>query len=56
MIDKKTREEIVKLLIKRKKRLGIKQFQIVCLHHDLNWIQDNLGNIMDDLESQKLIE
>ena len=50
MIDKKTREEIVTLLLKRKKRLGIKQFQVLCLHSDLDWIKSHLDMIVDDLE------
>ena len=55
MIDKKTREEIVKLLLRRRKRLGIKEFQVLCLHNDLDWIKNNLGMIADDLEEQGYI-
>lgn len=55
MIDKNTREKIVKLLLKRKKRLGIKQLQVLCLHSDLDWIKSHLGMIMDDLEKQGII-
>lgn len=56
MIDKKTREEIVKLLLKRKKRLGIKKFQVLCLHNDLDWIKSHLGEIIDNLEEQGMIK
>jgi len=55
MIDKETRENIVKLLLKRKKRLGIKQIQVLELHSDLDWIKFHLGMIVDDLEEQGMV-
>jgi len=55
MIDKETRENIVKLLLKRKNRLGIKQFQVLKLQYDLDWIKSHLGMIVDDLEEQGIV-
>ncbi|MFQ6083998.1 MAG: hypothetical protein ACE5WD_11675 [Candidatus Aminicenantia bacterium] len=49
MIDKETRGEIVRLLIKRRKKLGHKTVMPLDLHSDLNWIMSHIGTILADV-------
>jgi len=53
MIDKKTRIEIVKLLISRRKGLGHKIVTPLDLYVDLDWMKSNVGILLEEVLNLK---
>lgn len=49
MIDKKTRNNIGIILLKRRKKLGQKSASALTLYEDLNWLMLHSGQITDEL-------
>ena len=56
MIDKETRNEIICLLARRRKKLGKTLVTPLDLVIDLQWISENIGMIMDEIHGENRFE
>ena len=54
MINKNTRDEIVILLLKRRKTLGQKTISPLDLYADFYWLQQHSGMILEEIVKDKL--
>lgn len=56
MIDKKTRQGIGILLLKRRKKLGGKKINALELYADFYWLMNHSGMILEELEEKGFVE